>query len=115
MAYTPSNHFSPSPSTRAPHSIFPATGNFGRTALANDVGVKTQAANVVVGVCISLVLARLTDALYFIPKGTLGAVVCSAMITLIDWPEFIKASEAVDGGGVPFPFPPSTSTAPIAS
>lgn len=56
------------------------------------MGVKSQAANVVMGIGISIVLSRLTNILYYIPKGTLGAVVCSAMITLIDWPEFIKAS-----------------------
>jgi MFS superfamily sulfate permease-like transporter len=49
-------------------SIFPATGNFGRTALANDVGVRTQTANLVVGLCITVVITRLTQLLYYIPR-----------------------------------------------
>jgi len=28
--------------------------------------------------------------LHYIPKATLGAVICNAVITLVDWPEFIK-------------------------
>lgn len=43
-----------------PLSIYPASGNFGRTALAADVAVRTPLANVVVGVVISVVLTRLT-------------------------------------------------------
>ncbi len=74
-----------------PFSVFPASGNFGRTALAADVGVRTPLANVIVGLVITVVLTRLTEILYYIPKATLGAVICSAVITLIEWPEFIKA------------------------
>lgn len=33
----------------------------------------------------------LLPALYYIPFATLGAVVCNAVVNLIDWPEMIKA------------------------
>ena len=98
-----------------PFSIFPVTGNFGRTALAADVvrtcrlppppsthppthpptyfppqGVRTPMANVVVGLVITVILTELTEILFYIPKATLGAVISTAMLTLIDWPEMIK-------------------------
>ena len=44
-----------------PLSTYPASGNFGRTALAADVGVRTPLANVAVGIVISVVLTRLTQ------------------------------------------------------
>lgn len=71
-------------------SILPATGNFGRTVLANDVGVRTPAANLFVGLFITVLLTQLTQILYYIPKATLGAVIANAMFALLDWPEFIK-------------------------
>jgi MFS superfamily sulfate permease-like transporter len=43
-------------------------GNFSRTALASDVGVRTQASNIVVGLFTTIVLCQLTDILYYIPK-----------------------------------------------
>ena len=33
----------------------------------------------------------LLPALYYIPFATLGAVVCNAVVNLVDWPEMIKA------------------------
>lgn len=71
--------------------IFPSSGNFGRTALAADVGVRSQLCNIVVGIVITIVLRHLTSILYYIPKATLGAVICNAVISLVEWPEFIKA------------------------
>lgn len=71
--------------------IFPSSGNFGRTALAADVGAKSQMCNIVVGIVITIVLRHLTSILYYIPKATLGAVICNAVISLVEWPEFIKA------------------------
>lgn len=72
-------------------SLFPATGNFGCTVLANDVGVRTPAANAFVGLFITVLLTQLTPILYYIPRATLGAVIANAMVALLDWPEFIKA------------------------
>jgi len=29
--------------------------------------------------------------LYYVPFATLGAIICAAVVTLVDWPEIIKA------------------------
>ena len=65
-------------------SILPASGNFGRTVLANDCRVKTPAANLFVGLFITLLLTQLTQILYYIPKACLGAIIANAMFALVD-------------------------------
>lgn len=42
-------------------------------------------------IVISIVLASLLPALHYIPFCTLAAIICSAVITLVDWPEMCKA------------------------
>ena len=44
-----------------------------------------------VSIIISIVLASLLPALHYIPFCTLAAIICAAVIALVDWPEMCKA------------------------
>uniref|UniRef100_A0A182LWM2 STAS domain-containing protein n=1 Tax=Anopheles culicifacies TaxID=139723 RepID=A0A182LWM2_9DIPT len=62
-------------------------GSFTRSALNNSSGVRTTMSCAVTAVMLTLSLALLTDAIYYIPKTTLASVVISAMLFMVDYEE----------------------------
>jgi len=63
---------------------FPVTASDSRTAVNDLMGGKTQLAGIVSAIALTLTIAFLSDALYFLPTPALGAILASAAISLID-------------------------------
>ncbi|XP_053659952.1 sodium-independent sulfate anion transporter-like [Anopheles marshallii] len=68
-------------------SPLPVAGSFTRSALNNSSGVRTTMSCAVTAVMLTLSLALLTNAIYYIPKTTLASVVISAMLFMVDYEE----------------------------
>ncbi|XP_053669624.1 sodium-independent sulfate anion transporter-like [Anopheles nili] len=68
-------------------SPLPVAGSFTRSALNHNSGVRTTMSCAITAIVLMLALEFLTGALYYIPKATLGAVVVSAMLFMIDYEE----------------------------
>ncbi len=66
---------------------FPTSGSFSRSAVHTDAGAKTGLASIISGIVIALTLLFFTHWFYFLPKAVLAAIILSAVINLIDYPE----------------------------
>jgi high affinity sulfate transporter 1 len=66
---------------------FPVTASDSRTAVNFAVGGKTQLVSLVAAGTLALVVLYLADTLAYLPTATLGAILVSAAIDLIDLPE----------------------------
>ncbi|XP_035902763.1 sodium-independent sulfate anion transporter-like [Anopheles stephensi] len=68
-------------------SPLPVAGSFTRSALNHSSGVRTTMSCAVTAVMLTLSLALLTNAIFYIPKTTLASVVISAMLFMVDYEE----------------------------
>jgi high affinity sulfate transporter 1 len=66
---------------------FPVTASDSRTAVNFGVGGKTQLVAIVAAGALAIVVLYLADALFYLPTATLGAILVSAAIDLIDLSE----------------------------
>jgi len=66
---------------------FPVTASDSRTAVNFAVGGKTQLVSLVAAGTLALLVLYVADALAYLPTATLGAILLSAAIDLIDLPE----------------------------
>ena len=66
---------------------FPNTGSFSRSAVNEEAGAKSGLASIFGGIFIALTLLFFTSYFYFLPKAVLGAIVISAVFSLIDFKE----------------------------
>jgi MFS superfamily sulfate permease-like transporter len=55
------------------------------------VGVKTPFANVVTSLFVTLVLVAATRLLFYVPQAVLGALICTAVLALLDFKEMWRA------------------------
>ncbi|MFZ5677527.1 MAG: SulP family inorganic anion transporter [Pseudomonadota bacterium] len=62
----------------------PVSASDSRTAINTSMGGKSQLAGIVAAVTLAVAVLFLTDALRFLPKAALGAILASAAISLID-------------------------------
>lgn len=63
---------------------YPTTGGFSRTAVNHQSGAKTGMAALISALLVGLTLIFFTDWFYYLPKAVLGAIILSAVISLID-------------------------------
>ncbi|CAH1996912.1 unnamed protein product [Acanthoscelides obtectus] len=70
-------------------SSMPITGSFSRSAVNHASGVQTPAGGIVTGIMVLLALSFLTPSFAYIPKASLGAVIISAVIFMIEY-EVVK-------------------------
>jgi len=63
---------------------YPVAGGFSRTAVNADAGANSKLAGVITAAAVALTLAAFTDLLVYIPKATLGAIIMTAVLGLID-------------------------------
>lgn len=68
----------------------PVTASDSRTAINISMGGRTQLAGVVAALALAFAVVFLTDALQFIPKAALGAILASAAVSLIDVEAFTR-------------------------
>ena len=68
-------------------SGFAGAGGFGRTAVNEGAGAKSQFAALISAIIIILFLLFLTLLVYFLPLAVLGAIVIMAVASLFDWKE----------------------------
>ena len=68
---------------------FPNTGSFSRSAVNEEAGAKSGLASIFAGIFIGLTLLFFTGFFYFLPNAVLGAIVISAVFSLIDFKEAI--------------------------
>ncbi|KAK3287873.1 hypothetical protein CYMTET_4637 [Cymbomonas tetramitiformis] len=66
---------------------YPITGSFSRSAVNNETGAKSGVAALVTASMVVFALLLLTEAMYFLPKNALAAIVMSAVLGLIDTDE----------------------------
>lgn len=66
---------------------YPITGSFSRSAVNNETGAKSGVAALVTASMVVFALLLLTEAMYFLPKNALAAIVMSAVSGLIDTDE----------------------------
>jgi len=64
---------------------YPTTGGFSRTAVNHQSGAKTGMAALISALLVGLTLIFFTDWFYYLPKAVLGAIILSAVISLIDF------------------------------
>lgn len=64
---------------------FPVCGSLSRTALAGQIGSKTQVCSLVVAGIIALSLLFLSKILFFLPKCALAAIVITSAVNLFDF------------------------------
>jgi SulP family sulfate permease len=74
---------------------FPVGASGSRTALNDQMGVRTQIAGLFAAATVALILVFLTAPLQYLPKAVLGAVIVFAAIGLID-PEAWRTLAAID-------------------
>lgn len=72
----------------------PASGSFSRSAVNDQAGARTPAANVFAAVIIALTLLFLTELFYFLPVPALAAIIMVAGFGLIDLGEVRELFEA---------------------
>nr|CAH7721953.1 unnamed protein product [Callosobruchus chinensis] len=70
-------------------SSMPITGSFSRSAVNHASGVQTPLGGMVTGIMVLLALSFLTPSFAYIPKASLGAVIVSAVIFMIEY-EVVK-------------------------
>nr|CAI5829136.1 unnamed protein product [Callosobruchus analis] len=70
-------------------SSMPITGSFSRSAVNHASGVQTPLGGIVTGIMVLLALSFLTPSFAYIPKASLGAVIVSAVIFMIEY-EVVK-------------------------
>lgn len=63
---------------------YPVAGGLSRTAVNARAGARTQLAALVTGVMVVIALFAFTQAIYFLPKAALSAVIVGAVVGLID-------------------------------
>jgi SulP family sulfate permease len=63
---------------------YPVTGGFSRTAVNNEAGAKTPLAGLFTAGFVVIALLLLTPLFVFLPKAVLGAIICTAVMGLID-------------------------------
>jgi len=68
---------------------FPNTGSFSRSAVNEEAGAKSAFASIFAGLFIGLTLLFFTGFFYYLPNAVLGAIVISAVFSLIDHKEAI--------------------------
>ncbi|KAG5673065.1 hypothetical protein PVAND_003140 [Polypedilum vanderplanki] len=68
----------------------PLSGALLRSAINHNSGVKTTFGGVITGCIVLLALSVLSKAFYFIPKTSLGAVMISAVFSMLNIPEIIE-------------------------
>jgi len=66
---------------------YPTTGGFSRTAINNEAGAQTPLASILSAFVILLTLLVLTPLFHYLPKSVLGAIVVSAVASLVDLAE----------------------------
>jgi MFS superfamily sulfate permease-like transporter len=74
---------------------FPVGASTSRTAVNDQMGVRTQFAGAVAAGAIAIVLIALTDPMSYLPKAVLGAVIVSAAVGLVEpraWRDLARAS-----------------------
>jgi len=64
---------------------FPVCGSLSRTALAGQIGSKTQVCGLVVAGIVALSLAFLAPILFYLPKCALAAIVITSAVSLFDF------------------------------
>lgn len=74
---------------------FPVGASGSRTAVNDDMGVRTQVAGLVAAAAVAVVLLVLTEPVQYLPKAVLGAVIVFAAVGLVE-PEAWRALAAVD-------------------
>jgi len=82
---------------------FPVCGSLSRTALAGQIGSKTQVCSLVVAGVIALSLLFLSKILFFLPKCSLAAIVITSAVNLFDFQtpkEIWNSSPAVFKGAL---------------
>lgn len=63
---------------------YPVTGGFGRSAVNNEAGAKTNLASIVSAVLVGLTLLFLTPLFYYLPNAILGGIIIVAVSGLVD-------------------------------
>ena len=64
---------------------FPVTGALSRSVVNFDAGAQTPAAGAFTAVGVALATLFLTPLLFFLPKAVLGAIIISAVLSLVDF------------------------------
>jgi SulP family sulfate permease len=77
---------------------YPTTGGFGRSAVNDQAGARTNLAAIISAVLIAITLLFLTEYFYFLPKAVLAALIMVAVFGLIDvkYPVFLWKSKKED-------------------
>ncbi len=83
-------------------SGYPVTGGFSRTAVAYQVGARTQRASIVTAIGIVLTLLVLTPLFYYLPNAVLAAVIVVAVAGLVDYREAIRLFRIKRADGLTF-------------
>lgn len=66
-------------------STYPTTGGFGRSAVNDQAGAKTNLAAIISAALIALTLLFLTPLFYYLPQAILGSIILVAVFGLIDF------------------------------
>ncbi|HTY15659.1 MAG TPA: sulfate permease [Methanoregulaceae archaeon] len=69
---------------------FPIAGSFGKSAVNDRAGALSPLAGAIAGLVIILVVMFLTGFLYYIPAPILAALIIVAVITMVDFPGFLR-------------------------
>jgi len=77
---------------------FPTAGGFGRSAVNDQAGAKTNLASIISASVVALTLLFLTPLFYFLPNAVLGAIIIVAVFGLIDfkYPKFLWKANKED-------------------
>ncbi len=79
---------------------YPVAGGFGRTAVNDQAGARTQLAAIITALTILITLLVLTPLFYYLPQAVLAAIIIVAVWGLMDWHELqflwkVKRSDAM--------------------
>lgn len=66
-------------------ACYPTTGGFGRSAVNEEAGAKTNLAAIISALLVGLTLMFLTPLFFYLPKAILGAIIMVAVFGLIDF------------------------------
>ncbi len=66
---------------------YPVAGGFGRSAVNDKAGARTQLASIISALLLILILLFFTSWFYYLPNAILAAIIIVAVAGLIDWKE----------------------------
>ena len=69
---------------------YPVAGGLSRTAVNADAGAKSQLAGVITALAVGITLLFFTELLYYIPMASLGAIILTAVLGLVDLKEPLR-------------------------